>query len=185
MNRYRLRRTSLGVTMAAFLAVTLAVANSAAAQVAVKAEDVIGTWELVSAKDPKTGAVVFDTGNRLEQMQLTRSHWSVLSMQRDRSVVKAADFDKLSPEEKRNTNYARVWDDKGQQVFAARGGTYTLSGDKLHHTATIALYTSIIGVDRVLKITRLDKDTMVAQNEEPPELAAAIPAREYTYRRIE
>jgi hypothetical protein len=37
----------------------------------------------------------------------------------------------------------------------------------------------------VLKITRLDKDTMVAQNEEPPELAGAIPARKYTYRRLE
>jgi len=169
--------------MAAFLAVTLAGVNFATGQVAVKAEDVIGTWELVSAKDPKTGAVVSDASNRLEQMLFTRSHWSILSMRRDRAIVKAANFAKLSPEDKHKTNYALIWNDKDQQVFAARGGTYTLSGDKLHQTETIAIRTGRIGVDRVLKIIRLDKDTMVAQNEDPPELAAS--AREYIYRRID
>src|SRR6266511_4060382 len=78
-------------------------------------------------------------------------------MDRGRSVVSSADFAKLSPEAKVKTNYARVWNEKNEQLFAARGGTYRLDGDKLHHTVTMSLYTSIIGVDRVLKIVRLDK----------------------------
>ena len=40
---------------AVLLALTLAGANRAIAQVTVKAEDLIGVWEAVSAKDLKTG----------------------------------------------------------------------------------------------------------------------------------
>src|SRR3954454_7813720 len=134
MNWRKLLRTSLGLATAAFLTLTLAGVHFAVGQVAVKAEDVIGAWELVSTKDSKTGAIVSDASNRLEQMLFTRSHWSILSMRRDRAIVNTADFAKLSPEEKHKTNYALIWNDKEQQVFAARGGTYTLSGDKLHQT---------------------------------------------------
>ena len=44
---------------AVLLALTLTGANVATAQVDVKAEDLIGTWELVSTKDLKTGAAVY------------------------------------------------------------------------------------------------------------------------------
>src|SRR5438128_1381899 len=158
---------------AVLLALTLTGANVATAQVDVKAEDLIGTWELVSAKDLKTGADVpgiDGASTALQWMQLTRSHWIVIAMDRGRSVVSSADFAKLSPEEKVKTNYARVWNEKNEQVFAVRGGTYRLDGDKLHHTATMALYTSIIGVDRVLKIVHLDTSTLTATSEYPDNL---------------
>ena len=71
-----------------------------------------------------------DASTSIAWTQFTRSHWTVVGMRRDRSVVKAADFAKLSPEEKHKTNYARVWDEKNQQVFVARAGTYTIAGDK-------------------------------------------------------
>jgi len=103
-------------------------------------------------------------------------------MDRGRSVVSSADFAKLSPEAKVKTNYARVWNEKNEQMFAARGGTYRLDGDKLHHTVTMSLYTSIIGVDRVLKIVRLDKSTLVAQTEYPDNPAIS---RELTFRRLD
>src|SRR6266851_6938394 len=47
-------------------------------------------------------------------------------------------------------------------------GSYTVEGDKIHQKPTMALNTYIIGGDFVLKITRLDKSTMVAQIEWPP-----------------
>jgi hypothetical protein len=81
------------------------------------------------------------------------------------------------------TNYARVWNEKDQPIFAARAGTYTIVGDKVHETPTIPLDTRQIGADRVLKIIHLDKDTMIVETEDPPELA--YPAVEYTYRRID
>jgi hypothetical protein len=115
-------------------------------------------------------------------MQLTRSLWIVIAMDRSRSVVSSADFAKLSPQEKVKTNYVRVWNKKNEQMFAARGGTYRLDGDKLHHTVTMALYTQLIGVDRVLKIVRLDTSTLVAQTEYPDNPALS---RELTFRRLD
>src|SRR6266516_3101161 len=157
---------------AVLIALTLLMGiNFAIAQVAVKADDLIGTWELVSNKDLKTGAAVSGpegASTAIQWMQFTRSHWMVVAMERGRSVTNPADFAQLSPEEKVKTNYARVWNEKNQQIFAANGGTYTVEGDTIHQKPTIALSTSFIGVDRVLKITHLDKSTMVAQVAAPP-----------------
>ena len=85
----------------------------------------------------------------------------------------ATDFAKSSPEEKHKTNYARVWDRKNQQVFVARAGTYTIAGDETtaRQPKMIALGTGQLGADHVLKIIRLDKDTMVTQNDDPPRWA--------------
>jgi hypothetical protein len=103
-------------------------------------------------------------------------------MEGGRKVTSPAAFDKLSPEAKMKTNYARIWNDKDEQIFAARGGTYTLTGDELHLPVTIAVYAHIIGVDRVLKITRLDKTALVAVTKYPDDPTANV---ELTYRRVD
>jgi hypothetical protein len=164
--------------------------NLATAQVAVKAEDRIGTWELVSTKNLNTGEAVSgvnDAKTGLQWMQFTRSHFMVVGMTRDRSVTSPADFAKLSPEEKVKTNYARIWNEKNEQIFVARGGTYSIEGDKIHQKSTMALNTFIIGVDSVLKVTRLDKSTLIAQVEFPPVPDPTTPThtRELTFRRLE
>ena len=171
---------------ALLLTLTLTGANVAPAQVGVKAEDLIGTWELVSAKDLKTGADVPGIDGASMGMQwllFTRSHYMLITMDRGRSVMSSADFAKLSPEEKVKTNYARVWNEKNEQLFGANGGTYSVEGDTIHEKPTMALYTGLIGTDRVLKITRLDKSTIVAQLAWPP--VNPTTTRELTYRRIE
>ena len=175
-----------GFRAAVLLALTLTAVNFATAQVVVKVEDLIGTWELVSTKDLKTGAAVYgieDASTGMQWLQFTRSHYMLIGMTRDRSVISPADFAKLSPEEKVKTNYARVWNEKNQQRFGANGGTYSVEGDTIHEKPTMALYTGLIGADRVLKITRLDKSTMVAEIEFPP--VEPTTTRELTYRRIE
>ena len=62
---------------AVFIALTLLTGiNFAIAQVAVKADDLIGTWELVSTKDLKTGAAVSGpegASTAIQWMQFTRS----------------------------------------------------------------------------------------------------------------
>ena len=175
-----------GFIAAVLLALTLTAVNFATAQVVVKVEDLIGTWELVSTKDLKTGAAVYgieDASTGILWLQFTRAHYMVIEMTRGRSVMTSADFAKLSPEEKIKTNYARVWNEKNEQIFGANGGTYRVEGETIHRQATMALYTSIIGVDRVLKVTRLDKSTLVAQVEFPP--VNPTTTREVTFRRIE
>ena len=119
----------------------------------------------------------------VQWMLLTRSHYMFIAMERGRSVTNPADFAQLSPEEKVKTNYARIWNEKNAQMFAANGGTYTVEGDTIHQKPTIALDTAIIGADRVLKITRLDKSTLVAQVEVP--VLNPTTTREVTFRRIE
>ena len=161
-------------------AVVLVGAIPSAAQVAPKAEDLMGTWELVSTKNLKTGAVT--PANGTQWIQFTRSHWILLNMQAGRKPVTTEEFNKLSPDAQVKANYARVWNEKNEQIFVARGGTYRLDGDKLHHPATLAIYTSTIGVDRVLKITRLDKAMLVAQTEYPDQPNTT---NEVTYRRID
>ena len=172
---------------AVLIALTLSTGiNFATAQVALKAEDLIGTWELVSTKDLKTGDAVRglnDASTGIQWMQFTRSHYMVVAMERGRKVTNPDDFAKLSPEEKVKTNYARIWNEKNEQIFAARGGTYSLEGDKIRQKPTIALQTAIIGVDNVLKIIRLDKSTMIAQFEYP--IINPTTTRELTFRRIE
>jgi|SRR5215831_316711 len=120
---------------AVLIALTLLTAiNVAIAQVAVKADDLIGTWELVSAKDLKTGAAIYgieDTSTGINWWQYTRSHYMIVAMERGRSVVNPADFAKLSLEEKVKTNYARIWNEKNEHIFAAGAGTYNVEGDKI------------------------------------------------------
>jgi hypothetical protein len=58
-----------------------------------------------------------------------------------------------------------------------------VEGDTIHQKLTIALSTSVIGVDRGLQITHLDTSTMVAQVAAPP--INPTTTREVTFRRIE
>ena len=175
------------VIVAVLLAFTLLTGiHCATAQAGVKAEDLLGTWELVSTKDLKTGSRVYgvnDASTGLTWMQLTHAHFMVIGMTGDRSVMSPADYAKLSPEEKVKTNYARVWKEKNQQIFVARGGTYSLEGDKIRQKQTMALQSSIIGVDIVLKVIRLDQSTMTVQFAYPT--INPTSTREATFRRIE
>ena len=171
---------------AVLLALPLTGATLATAQVTVTVEDLIGTWELVSTKDLQTAAAVYgmnDASTGIQWMQFTRSHWMDVAMARGRNIINPADFAKLSPEEKVKTNYARIWNEKNEQIFGARAGTYNVEGDKIHQKPTMALQTAVIGVDRVLKVTRLDKSTMIAEIEFPA--LNPTTTRELTYRRIE
>ena len=175
-----------GFIAAVLLALILTAVNFATAQVVVKVEDLIGTWELVSTKDMKTGAAVYgieDASTGMQWLQLTRAHYMLIGMTRDRSVISPADFAKLSPEEKIKTNYERVWNEKNEQLFGANGGRYSVEGDTIHEKPMMALYTGFIGTDRLLKITRLDKSTIVGQLAWPP--VNPTTTRELTYRRIE
>ena len=165
-----------------FISLTLTAATQGAPPAAHKAAELVGVWEMQSGKDLKSGQE-FSSKEALWLFQFTRSHWMAMQMARERKTpVPREAFEKLSSDEKVKANHSRIWDENGQQVFAARGGTYSVEGDKLHQTATIALYSEIIGIDRMLRLIRLDKDTLVVRTE-----FADLPdtKQEWTFRRIE
>ncbi|HEY3113898.1 MAG TPA: hypothetical protein VGJ62_09455 [Gemmatimonadaceae bacterium] len=155
-------------------------AGMLAAQSTPRSIDLRGTWELVSSKDLKTGTVT--PAERTEWMQFTRAHFSVTAMYPGRKSVTPAQYESLSPEERVKVDYSRVFDAKGNQVFAARAGTWRLVGKQLHQTASMAIYAPIIGIDRALKITRLNKTSLVL---EAPGFTSPDLSTELTYRRID
>ena len=54
MSTHRMRPPLARIKIAACLAITFAGVNSANAEVVIKPEDLIGTWEMVAEKNPKT-----------------------------------------------------------------------------------------------------------------------------------
>jgi hypothetical protein len=150
------------------------------AQKTPKAEDLLGTWQLVVIKNLKTGAVT--PRNGIEWMQFTKSRFTVVGMDNGRPAVSEAKYDSLSAPDKIITDHARVFKDNGDQVFVARGGTWRLSGNVLHETPAMAIYAPIIGVDQALKIVRLDNRNLVVQT---GQRRGSTDAYELTYRRID
>src|SRR5262245_6937169 len=163
---------------AVLIAIILLIGINFATAQTLKVEDLMGTWELVSTKDLKTGESIYgvsDARTGLQVEQYTRSHYMRIAMTRDRSVISPADFAKLAPEEKIKTNYARVWDKENKQIFRADGGPFTIEGDEIHKKPTVALNPYGIGREIILKVTRLDKSMMVFQHD----------TLEHTFHRIE
>ena len=150
------------------------------AQKAPKAADLRGTWQLVSSKDLKTGQIYPRNGT--EWMQITKSHFTVVGMDDGRPATSAAKYDSLSAADKIKTDHDRVFKDDGSQVFVARGGTWRLVGNELHETPVMAIYSPIIGADLLLKIIRLDGNSLVVQTI-PPATTGTV--YEATYRRVD
>jgi hypothetical protein len=102
-------------------------------------------------------------------------------MENDRKVVPAAEFARLSVQEQMKVNYAKVWDKKDRQVFAARAGTYRLEGNVIYTTRLIALQPDLVGLNESLTILHFDRKTIVWRT--APNSAGV--AREVTLRRID
>ena len=73
---------------AAVFAITLSPGGNA--QPSIRVEDLIGTWELVSVKDLKTGSVDEVEKHQRLWLQLTKSHWTYLWMDLDRKLITTA-----------------------------------------------------------------------------------------------
>lgn len=148
------------------------------AQKAPKAADLRGTWQMVSFRNPKTGEVSPRDGT--EWMQFTKSHFTVVGMDNGRPATSEAKYDSLSATDKIKTDHDRVFRDNGSQVFVARGGSWKLTGNELHETPVMAIYSPIIGTDQVLKIIRLNNRNLVVQI-----TPSSGNAYEVTYRRVD
>jgi hypothetical protein len=145
------------------------------------AVDIQGTWQLQSSKNLKTGAVTrYD--DRTFWLQFTKSHWMLTSMVNDRPKFRDADLAKLSAEDLMKKQYSLVWNGKGEQIVAARGGTYTVTGKVVHAKRLFALIHSSVGNTDVLTIDRLNNNSLVYTI--PPGVQGADGA-EITARRID
>jgi hypothetical protein len=149
------------------------------AQKAPKLADLLGTWQVVSTKNLKTGEVTPRDGT--EWLQLTKTHFTIIGMDNGRATVSPAKYDSLSAADKIKADHDRVFKDDGAQVFVARGGTWKLVGNEMHGTPVMAIYSPIIGTEQVLKIVRIDKENLVVQFT-PRSVTTTY---EMTYRRLD
>jgi hypothetical protein len=151
------------------------------AQKVIKPSDLAGTWEEIASKNLKTGTVDSLVSHGVNWVQYTNSRWMIIEMEKGRKAVSAADFEKLSPQEQIKVNYAKVWDDKNAQIFAARGGTYRLAGNVMHTTRLIALQPTAVGLNETFTVVRFDRN-MITFRSTPAGDGAAY---EVTLRRLE
>src|SRR5215510_8054357 len=87
-----------------------------------------GTWQIMTVKDLKTGAVDSIFKRRTVWTQYTAKNWTYVYMDTGRVGSKPADFAKLSAAAKLKENSAKMWNDAGQWRFWGSGGTYWLDG---------------------------------------------------------
>src|SRR5690348_6890703 len=101
------------------------------------AEDLLGTWEEVSIKNMKTGAVDTVSNHRINWSSYTRSHIFYAAMPRDRQRTDPADFGKMTETEKMKVRYGWVWNEKGQGIFNSFGSSYSWRGDTLTYNMEV------------------------------------------------
>ena len=161
------------------LALTLVHPCVVSAQPSVKHSDLIGTWQLMTVKNLKTGAVDSVAKHRLTWMQFTDSRRFYISSELDRTIMVDSQFRKLSADSQAVVNYAKVFNKDGSQRFASNAGFYTLKGNALTYTAEIALNLPK-GDVTPYTIVRLNRSTLVYRS--MPDAQGV--SDEYTARRL-
>jgi len=125
------------------------------------AEDLLGTWEEVSIKNMKTGAVDTVMNHRINWSAYTRSHIFYAAMPKERPVTSAADFAKLPDAEKVKTRYGWVWNEKGQGIFNSFGSSYTWSGDTLTYNMEVSRNPNDVNHPVRERVFRVDRKTLI------------------------
>jgi hypothetical protein len=135
----------------------LAVAVSArSSQPAIRADDLVGTWQLVSIKDLTTGKIDDVGTHQLLWLQLTKSHWTYLWMDLDRATIEPEQLDRLPPDRRVRENYTKIWDDEGRHRFWGAGGKYRLDGNRFVYTNDISIEPYMLtrtGVEIIAQLT--------------------------------
>jgi len=166
---------------ASFAITATLIPSTTRAQKPIRPSDFTGTWEEVAWKNLKTGTVDSVASHAVNWVQFTNSHWMTIEMENGRKAVSAADFGKLSSQEQIKANYAKVWDDKNDQIFAARAGTYKLDGNVMSTTRIIALQPASVGLTETFTVVRFNRKTITLRT--TPDSAGV--AYEFTLRRLE
>jgi hypothetical protein len=125
------------------------------------ADDLLGTWEEVSIKNMKTGAIDTVINHRVNWSAYTRSHIFYAAMPKERPSTDPADFGKLSDTEKMKIRYGWVWNDKGQGIFNSFGASYTWSGDTLTYNMEVVRNPSDVNHPIRERVVRVDRKTLI------------------------
>jgi hypothetical protein len=153
-----MRRIALAASLAA------AVPAGLGAQVSVKAADLVGTWQTMTAKNLKTGKVDSLAKHRVQWIVFTPTHRLMISSENGRKILKPSELASMTAEQREEAHYNQIWGADGEQLFAANGGAYRLDGNVINYTFAMALGTDP-GTTAKYTITSLDRSTLVYRTE--------------------
>ena len=159
----------------------VALDDPAASQPKIQAKFITGTWQVIARRNLTTGEVDSVPKHRTEWLMVTPTRWTYIWMEFGRTVTTPAQLAAMSPEERRRTNYAKIYNAQDQNVFWASGGEYHIEGDRF----VIARAMSIEPLQQSMKsydqMVQLDSTTYIYQ--EGPDRQGVI--RQIIHRRID
>jgi hypothetical protein len=141
----------------------------------------MGTWQIMTVKNLKTGEVDSIFKRRTLWTQYTSRTWTYVYMDTGRVGRKPAELAKLSSDARWRENYEKMWDGTGQWRFWGSGGTYWFDGNRMFYTNLISIepyQLQLGGVEKVLYVN----DTAYAYQSTPDQDGVV---REYTHRRLD
>ncbi|MBI4503573.1 MAG: hypothetical protein HY700_20725 [Gemmatimonadetes bacterium] len=141
----------------------------------------MGTWQIMTVKNLKTGEVDSVFKRRLLWTQYTTTQWTYLYMDTGRVGRNPAESARLSAEARRKENYDKMWNEAGQWRFWGSGGTYWLDGDRMFYANLISIEPYQLHLGGVEKIIYVN-DTAYAYQSTPDKDGVV---REYAHRRLD
>src|SRR5262249_37518666 len=100
-----------------------------------------------------------------------------------RSIVTPQELTAMTPVNRMNANYAKIWGPKGENRFWGSAGTYRVEGDKITFVRrVISLEPYMVKVNEVTEtIVRLDREMYVTRS--APDANGVV--REFVSRRLD
>ena len=125
-----------------------------AAQVKINPDDLVGTWQLISRKNLRTGAVDSVAGRRLAWEGFTHNTYHVFEMDLSPTGATREQLVALSsPQERQHRHLDAVH-------YVARGGMYQLDGHELHFRRVMSLDPKDIGTTPTAILDSIKGNTM-------------------------
>ena len=123
----------------AVLAVALVGTPPLAAQKRINPDDLIGTWQLISRKNLRTGAVDSVATRRLAWEGFTRNTYHVFEMDLTPTGTTREELRTVSPQFERQRRFLEA------AHYVGRGGMYQLDGHEIHFRRVMSLDPNEIG----------------------------------------
>ncbi len=134
----------------------------ALAQGTINARDLVGTWQVMTARNLRTGEVDSLATYRLFWLHFTATRRFSIWADLDRDLMPDSVMLKLPAARRVQAGYDKIWNQAGEQRFAANAGPYTLAGNRLHYTYSLAMNTNP-GDSNDYRVVRLDRTSFVYQ----------------------
>jgi hypothetical protein len=141
----------------------------------------MGTWQIMTVKNLKTGEVDSIFKRRTAWTQYTSSNWTYVYMDTGRVGRSQAELAKLPSAARRTENYNKMWNAAGQWRFWGSGGTYWLDGDRMLYTNLISIEPYQLQLGGVEKIVYVNDSAYAYQS--TPDRDGVV--REYTHKRLD